>query len=134
MTISPDSLRELFFEQSIDGFFIMMIDEPIAWTAAADKDALLEYVFGHQRITIANEALARQYRVSLPDLIGKTPAELFAYDLQRGKNGWRAMFDAGHVHTETDERRSDGSPVRIEGHYLCVYDECRRITGHLGIQ
>ena len=44
------------------------------------------------------------------------------------------MFDAGHVHTETDERRSDGSPVRIEGHYLCVYDDRRRITGHLGIQ
>jgi signal transduction histidine kinase len=28
----------------------------------------------------------------------------------------------------------DGTPVRIEGHYLCVYDEKGRITGHLGIQ
>jgi signal transduction histidine kinase len=44
------------------------------------------------------------------------------------------MFDAGHIHTETDERRMDGTPVRIEGHYLCVYDEKGRITGHLGIQ
>jgi signal transduction histidine kinase len=44
------------------------------------------------------------------------------------------MFDAGHLHTETDERRMDGTPVRIEGHYLCVYDEHGRITGHLGIQ
>jgi two-component system, NarL family, sensor histidine kinase UhpB len=134
MTISPDALRKLFFAQSIDGFFIMMLDEPIAWSDTADKDALLEYVFRHQRITIANEALARQYRVPLSELIGKTPGEICAYDIDRGKAGWRAMFDAGHVHTETDERLTDGTWVRIEGHYLCVYDAERRITGHLGIQ
>jgi PAS domain S-box-containing protein len=133
-SLSPDSLRELFFAQSIDGFFIMMLDEPIDWNDGADKDALLEYVFRHQRITIANDALARQYRVPLAELIGKTPAEFFLHDLDRGKAGWRAMFDAGHVHIETDERRMDGTPARIEGHYVCVYDDLGRITGHLGIQ
>ena len=134
MTLSPDSLRELFFAQSIDGFFIMMLDEPIEWNDSVDKEAILEHVFRHQRMTIANEAYARQYRVALPELIGKTPAEFFAHDIEAGKEGWRAMFDAGHLHTETDERRMDGTPVRIEGHYLCVYDERGRITGHLGIQ
>ncbi|HEY2852028.1 MAG TPA: ATP-binding protein [Gemmatimonadaceae bacterium] len=134
MSLSPDSLRELFFAQSIDGFFIMMLDEPIEWNDAADKDALLEHVFQHQRMTIVNEAYARQYRVSMDELIGKTPAEFFAHDIEAGKAGWRAMFDAGHLHNETDERRMDGTPVRIEGHYLCVYDEQGRITGHLGIQ
>ena len=134
MSLSPDSLRELFFAQSIDGFFIMMLDEPIEWNDAADKDALLDYVFHHQRMTIANEAYARQYGGRLEDVIGKTPADFFAHDVERGKQGWRAMFNAGHVHIETDERRMDGRPVRIEGHYLCVYDERGRITGHLGIQ
>jgi two-component system sensor histidine kinase UhpB len=134
VSLSADNLRELFFAQSIDGFFIMMLDEPIEWNDAADKDALLEHVFRHQRMTIVNEAYARQYRVALPELIGKTPAEFFAHDVDSGKAGWRAMFDAGHLHTETDERRMDGTPVRIEGHYLCVYDAEGRITGHLGIQ
>src|SRR5690349_15501555 len=85
-------------------------------------------------MTIANEAYARQYRVALPELIGKTPAEFFAHDIEAGKSGWRAMFDAGHLHVETDERRMDGTPVRIEGHYVCVYDNEGRITGHYGIQ
>jgi signal transduction histidine kinase len=134
LSLSPDDLRELFFAQSIDGFFIMMLDEPIDWNDAADKDALLEYVFEHQRVTIANEALAQQYRVPLAELVGRTPAELCASDLARGKAGWRAVFDAGHTHLETDERRMDGSPVRIEGHYLCVYDDRGRIAGHFGIQ
>ena len=134
MPVSPDHLRELFFAQSIDGFFIMMLDEPIEWNDGADKDALLDYVFHHQRMTIVNEAYARQYRVPIADLIGKTPAEFFAHDIQAGKAGWRTMFDAGHSHVETNERRMDGTPVRIEGHYVCVYDEKGRITGHLGIQ
>jgi PAS domain S-box-containing protein len=134
MSLSPDSLRELFFAQSIDGFFIMTLDEPIDWNDAADKDALLEHVFQHQRMTIVNEAYARQYQVPLEELIGKTPAEFFAHDLDGGKAGWRAMFDRGHLHTETDERRMDGTPVRIEGHYVCIYDDRGRITGHLGIQ
>ncbi|HVE34143.1 MAG TPA: histidine kinase [Gemmatimonadaceae bacterium] len=134
MPLSPEGLRELFFAQSIDGFFIMMIDEPIEWNDAADKDALLAYVFQHQRITLANEAYARHYNVPLAEIIGKTPEEFFAHDLERGKAGWRAMFDAGHSHVETDERRMDGTPVRIEGHYLCAYDDRGRITGHMGIQ
>jgi PAS domain S-box-containing protein len=134
VTLSPDNLRELFFAQSIDGFFIMMLDEPITWNDAADKDALLDHAFQHQRMTIANEAYAQQYRIPLAELIGKTPAEFFAHDIESGKAGWRAMFDAGHVHIETDERRMDGTRARIEGHYICVYDEHGRITGHLGIQ
>jgi signal transduction histidine kinase len=134
VALSPDNLRELFFAQSIDGFFIMMLDEPIEWSDAADKDALLEHVFRHQRMTIANEAYARQYRVPLANLIGMTPADFYAHDIESGKAGWRAMFDAGHLHVETHERRMDGTPARIEGHYLCVYDQLGRITGHLGIQ
>lgn len=112
----------------------MMLDEPIEWNDNAPKDAILEHVFHHQRMTIANEAYARQYGVPRTELIGKTPAEFFAHDMEAGKAGWRAMFDAGHIHTETNERRMDGTPVRIEGHYVCVYDEQGRITGHLGIQ
>ncbi len=134
MTVNPDSLRELFFTQSLDGFFVMMIDEPIEWSDAVDKNAMLEYVFGHQRVTIANEALAGPYQLPLARLIGMTPAEFFAHDLAAGKAAWRALFDHGDLHVETEERRVDGAPLRIEGHYLCVYDDRGRITGHLGIQ
>ncbi|HZO18163.1 MAG TPA: ATP-binding protein [Gemmatimonadaceae bacterium] len=134
MTVTQDSLRELFFTQSLDGFLIMMIDEPVEWSDTCDKDAVLEYVFHHQRVTIANEAFARHYQRPLWQMIGMTPADFFAHDIEAGKAAWRAMFDQGHLHVETEERRKDGTPLRIEGHYMCVCDERRRITGHLGIQ
>ena len=134
MDVTREHLHELFFTQSLDGFFIMMIDDPIEWTDDCDKDAALDYVFSHQRLTMANEAFARHYQRPLSEMIGMTPADFWAHDPESGRTGWRAMFDRGHLHTETDERRLDGEPVRIEGHYLCVYDDRGRITGHLGIQ
>jgi two-component system, NarL family, sensor histidine kinase UhpB len=132
--VSKDVLHELFFTQSLDGFFIMMLDEPIDWNDSADKEALLDYIFAHQHMTIANEAFARHYAMPLSQIIGMTPADFYRHDIARGREGWRAMLDAGAVHIETDERRGDGTPVRIEGHYLCIRDELGRVTGHIGIQ
>jgi PAS domain S-box-containing protein len=127
-------LLELFFAQSLDGFFFMMLDEPIRWDSATDKDALLEWVFEHQHITRVNEAMAAQYGAQPEQLIGLTPAQIFAHDLAHGRRVWHEFFDAGRIHVETDERRLDGQPVWIEGDYICLYAPDGRIVGHFGIQ
>ena len=133
--IENERLLELFFSQSLDGFFFMMLDEPVAWDADADKPRILDYVFEHQRMTKVNSAIVAQFHArSADELIGRTPAQFFAHDLANAKARWRAFFDAGHVHVETDERRLDGAPMRIEGDYMVVYDERGRIAGHFGIQ
>ncbi|MFL5563170.1 MAG: histidine kinase [Gemmatimonadaceae bacterium] len=133
--IENERLLELFFSQSLDGFFFMMLDEPIEWNVDADKSGVLDYVFEHQRMTKVNSAIVTQFNASSADeLIGRTPAQFFAHDLVNAKARWRAFFDAGHVHVETDERRLDGTPMRIEGDYMVIYDEEHRIAGHFGIQ
>ncbi len=133
----PDNPRllELFFSQSLDGFFFMMLDEAVEWGEHVDKDAALEYVFTHNRMTKVNAAILAQYRASAPEeLLGLTPAHFHAHDLEGGKRVWREFFDRGRLHTDTDERRLDGTPMRIEGDYICVYDDRGRIAGHFGIQ
>jgi two-component system, NarL family, sensor histidine kinase UhpB len=128
------ALLETFFERSRDGCFFMMIDQPIEWGPGVDKDAALDYVFTHQHMTRVNAAMAEQFRASPADLIGLTPKEFFQHDLEAGRRGWRAMFDAGHTHSITNERRLDGSTMWVEGDYMCFYDAAGRITGHFGIQ
>ena len=133
--IDNERLLELFFSQSLDGFFFMMLDDPIAWGEDADKQRLLDYVFEHQRMTKVNSAIVAQFNASsASELIGRTPAQFFAHDVTAAKARWRAFFDRGHVHLETDERRLDGTPMRIEGDYMVIYDEHGRIAGHFGIQ
>jgi two-component system, NarL family, sensor histidine kinase UhpB len=130
------ALLEAFFERSQDGFFFMMIDQPIEWgpPPQVDQEAVLDYVFSHQRMTKVNPAMAKQFRATPEELIGRTPGEFFRHDIAAGRRGWRELFDAGHTHSLTNERRLDGSTMWVEGDYMCFYDAAGRITGHFGIQ
>ena len=133
--LDNERLLELFFSQSLDGFFFMMLDEPVEWGDAVDKDEVIDFVFDHQRMTKVNAAIVTQFKARSADaLLGMTPAQFFAHDLAGAKQRWREFFDSGHFHTETDERRLDGTPMRIEGDYMVIHDGPDRIAGHFGIQ
>ena len=132
--MGTDHLLELLFSQSLDGFFFMMLDEPIRWDDEADKEQLLDYVFAHQRITKVNDAMLAQYAATRAGFIGLTPRDFYRHDLEAGRRVWREFFDRGQLHLKTHERRFDGTPIDIEGDYICLYDPQRRIIGHFGIQ
>ncbi|MBN2131744.1 MAG: PAS domain S-box protein, partial [Sedimentisphaerales bacterium] len=133
------ALLDLFFTQSLDGFFFMMLDEPVCWDGAVDctavdKAQVLEYVFAHQRITRVNDAMLAQYGATQEQLLGRTPNDFFAHDSAYGKAVWRSFFDAGHLHVDTNMRKFDGTPMWVEGDYVCIYDAQGRIAGHFGVQ
>lgn len=133
--LQNEELLELFFSQSQDGFFFMMLDEPVEWGDHVNKDEVLDFVFEHQRMTKMNPAFAAQFNASSPDeLLGMTPAQFFAHDSVQAKKRWREFFDQGRYHSETEERRLDGTPMRIEGDYVVIHDHRGRIAGHFGIQ
>jgi len=129
-----DQLLNLFFTQSLDGFYFAMFDEPLPWAAAADKEALIDYAFDHMRVTRANQAFLDQYLATEDQILGNTPADFFSHDLEAGRQTLRQLFDNGHLHAETLEHRLDGAPIMVEGYYICLYDEQQRITGHFGVQ
>ena len=130
-----DHLLELLFSQSLDGFFFMMLDEPIQWDGGhADKERLLDYAFAHQRITKVNDAMLAQYGATRDSFIGLTPGVMFQHDVASGRRVWREFFDRGQLHVKTQERRVDGTPIVVEGDYICLYDNDRFIIGHFGIQ
>jgi PAS domain S-box-containing protein len=141
LTMSPpaglenEKLLELFFSQSLDGFFFMMLDEPVEWGDHVNKDEALDHIFRHERMTKINDAMVSQFNASsAEELLGMTPAQFFAHDLDAAKARWRKFFDQGRLHTTTNERRLDGSPMHIEGDYMVIYDGDGRIAGHFGIQ
>ncbi len=123
-----------FFSQSLDGCFFMLLDEPLRWNEATDKEAALTYAFAHQRITEINQAMLDQYGAEEAAFIGLTPTDLMAHDLEHGRKMWRTLFDNGRIHLESDERKLDGRTMWVEGEYVCLYDEDGRIIGHFGIQ
>ena len=61
-----DDRLEVFFSQSLDGFFFMMLDEPVEWGEHVNKDAVIDYVFDHQRMTKVNAAMLTQFHAASP--------------------------------------------------------------------
>ena len=89
-SIDNERLLELFFSQSLDGFFFMMLDEAVEWSDSVDKERVLDYVFEHQRMTKLNSAILTQFNASSPEeLLGMTPAQFFAHDIPMAKARWR---------------------------------------------
>ncbi|MCK9218902.1 MAG: PAS domain S-box protein [Bacteroidales bacterium] len=137
---AEDSLREreecleLFFSQSLDGFYFMMLDEPVVWNDQADKDKVVEYMMSHERMIKVNDALVKQYKSTREQFLGLTPNDFYAHDLEYGKRLWRQNCDCIKMRIVTDERRMDGSQMFIEGDYTCIFDAQKRIVGHFGIQ
>ena len=125
---------ELLFSQSLDGFFFMMLDEPVYWGDGIDREKVLDHIFEHQRITKVNDALLRQYGASRSQYLGRRPKDVFAHDLARGREFWRQMLDTGHRRGESEEHRLDGSRMWLDGDYICIYDPAGRVAGHFGIQ
>ena len=127
-------LVDLFFNQSLHGFFMCMLDEPVEWNEKTDKKTRIEYVLDHQRITRVNQAMLDQYGAEERDFIGLSVRELFNHDLDHAREIWTGLFDQGKWHVETREQKLDGTPMIVEGDYVCMYDEQGRITGHFGVQ
>jgi PAS domain S-box-containing protein len=124
----------LFFSQSLDGFFFMMLDEPIVWDDSTDKEKELDYIFSHQRVTKVNKAMLDQYGATEEQFKGYTPADFFAHDIDQGRRVWKVFFDNGHLHIDTKEKKFDGTDMIIEGDYILLYDSEKRIIGEFGIQ
>ncbi len=133
LRLSEEKL-ELFFSQSLDGFFFMMLDKPIEWNDTVNKERILDYVFSHQFITKINDAMLDQYLAKREQFIGLTPNDLFAHNIEYGKTLWRELFDKGQIHIISNEKRFDQSDMWVEGDYNCIYDSNKRIIGHFGIQ
>lgn len=114
--LENERLLGLFFSQSLDGFFIMMLDEPVEWEDHVKKDEVMDFVFEHLRLTKVNSAVVTQVRASsAEELPGWTPAQFVAHDLAAAKTRTRGSFDRGRPHNEADERRLDGTRMRVEG-------------------
>lgn len=129
-----EKMLELFFNQSKEGFFFMMLDKPVKWDEKTKKDEVIDFVFSHQKITRINDAMLEQYRAKREDFIGLTPNDLFAHDLEQGKSVWKKFFDDGKLDIDTHEKKFDGTDMIITGSYTCLYDNEGRITGHFGVQ
>ena len=125
---------DLFFQNSSDGFFVMMLDEPVYWNNDTNKETTLDYVFAHHRITRFNEAMLRQNSMSAETYRGLTPNDIYKDDMALGRKLWAEFLDHGHWELEQEIfALSTKNPLIVKCTYKAIYDEAGRFCGHFGV-
>ncbi len=112
---------ELFFSQSISGFFFSELPRPIHREVARVDQGAASEMFRTLQFTRVNRAMVKQYRARDDrDFVGQRVADFFVENLPIEKE--HQLFREGSLRAETRERRLDGSEIWILGDYRCVYD------------
>ena len=126
---------DFFFQHSSDGYFFMMLDEPVHWNVNTDREATLDYIFAHQKITRFNEAILKQNRIEASQYEGLTPNDIYKDDLTSGRRLWSEFLDRGDWKLEQEIKTSETQkPLIVQCEYQAIYDEEGRFCGHFGVQ
>src|SRR5262249_22978687 len=107
---------------------------PIEWGPHVDREATLDYVFEHLRVTAANDALSAQLRTPREELLGSPTSSRWAPRRDEWRQLMGQLYDQGMAYHTVRAPRGDGTWIEVEGVYACVYDAVGRIVGHYGVQ
>jgi len=125
---------DTFFTRSGDGFFMMKLDNPVAWDDTADKENTLDQVLSEMRLIKINNAMVKQYRAKYDEIKTFTLADFFKWNDKYGRNFTRELLDNGTIIFEMAEPRFDGSVMWTEGNYVVLYDESGKVRGCCGVR
>ena len=127
-TVYLNDLMELFFQQGSVGLSFALMDKPVDWRGAADKDKALDTIFYNERVVRANDLYLKMFNIdTIEELLNRTPSDFFMDDKQ-GKALWRELLDSGYQKFNAIEM-SPG--VWVEGINQCLYDEKGYFIGHV---
>ncbi len=125
---------ENFFTLAGEGFYITEFDPPVLveLLSAMDLQHYLELV-RHTRIINANEALARQYKSTPEEIIGKSLIDFVQHNPENLPAILGSLFKTGRAQYQIELIRSTGEMFLAEGTVVLVREN-GHVTKILGIQ
>ena len=123
-----DQLMGLFFSQGSIAILIMMLENPINWNGAKDRQKTLDDIFHNEKVIKYNRAYLELFPLIAEDLLGKSPADFYSFDLDMGKNIWGSLLDNGRHHIDAYEQRSG---LWLEGEIVGIHDKSGLLIGHI---
>ncbi len=124
----------LFFNEALDGYFIMQMNEPVFWNEDTNKAQMLDHIYQNMRMVMVNDAFLKQHDLSREDVWSIAPATGYIWNTIEMKNLAVRLLNEGQVHHVGEEFRKDGTSVWIEGYYVIMYDDEGRVRGCFGMR
>gem|GEM_PF-1752612 len=127
-------ILRLLFEASPDGFFAMMLNQPVDWNPRQPDEVLFNHIYKTQQITLHNKRSIDLNPGFKANLLGVSPERYFSYDTESGKSAWKKLLNSGWLHMETSEEISPGMFIWIETEFVNLYDNSGKLLGCFATQ
>jgi PAS domain S-box-containing protein len=122
----------MFFNQSISGFFLMKLDRPID-IRNKDFSKLLPEIMKSLKITKVNQALAELYGLQDTEMIGSNILGINA-SLHDRLSILEQVIANGSYKTITVEKNREGKDIWVNGQYTAIFEEDGVLSGLFGTQ
>lgn len=122
----------LFSKLSHEGMFFAQFKEPVDWDNATNKDELFDQLLENEIVMYANDAMVRQLDATYEQIVGQNIKTLFDYPYQNVKRDYTKLLNEKEITLTTLERTNSGEPIWIEGHYVTIFNDDKKMIGHFG--
>ncbi|MCH8517230.1 MAG: PAS domain S-box protein [Cyclobacteriaceae bacterium] len=123
----------LFFNQSLSGFYFMSLDQAFFWNKKSNEENLRSFI-SNQRIVKCNEALARQYETTPNKLKNCGISDLFSDASSRTEAIMHELLESGSLKLLRSTHTFTGKRLFLQTNYHLLYDAEGRVTGHFGVE
>ncbi|MEQ8478997.1 PAS domain S-box protein [Fulvivirga sp.] len=129
-----EEMLNLFFLQSLDGFFIMEAESPLKLNEGKNKKKAVDDVFNKFHIVKLNNALLKQYEAGYDDMIGLSFNDLFKNNSKVANGIISDLLDKKQqiVITKADTFKSN--QIWVEGDYIALFNKEGDLTAIFGMQ
>ncbi len=131
-TFKMKSLFDLFFSQSVEGVFLMILPEPIAWKNSHDNKKTIQQILENLTPVGYNDVLLNQFQISGKEFSQFRLTKIS--DTFSNLDFWEKLFNDGKIPIKQLMKNKKGKPLAVEGEYLTLYNDLKEIIGIFGIQ
>ncbi|MGY6562649.1 MAG: PAS domain S-box protein [Luteibaculaceae bacterium] len=130
--VSKD-LMNAIFEQSFEGVFLMLFNEPLILNENENLEHITETLYYKPVIKKVNKIFCDQYNATEEQMLGRCLSDFFP-DETAGKALMYQVLKHENFAAETIEKTVTGEDIIIAGNYRVIKDDEGRIIGHFGVQ
>lgn len=122
----------VYFTQSNNAKFFLMLDHPINWEKAEDKEATLKEIFYNLKVNRINPAMLKLYGSTEAEIFQENIPASFIGDFKETKNDWMMLMDNSNLSIVSKALRRNGEEIHVSGDYMCLYNDQRNLIGIFG--
>lgn len=122
----------IYFTQSNNAKFFLILDQPLNWQEAEDKEAALKEIFHNLKVNRINPAMLSLYEATEEEIFQKDLPASFVGDYEEAKDDWMMLMNKSHLNIVSKTLRSDGEEIYVSGDYMCLYNDQKSLIGIFG--